>query len=58
MVLTIVDAFAKFKERGFVRKTTTWPRPHFFRRKFFTLGTGLVVVDPLAKFKYLRGFKI
>ena len=51
MALTIVDAFAKFKERGFISKTTTWPRPHPFRRKFFTLGMGLAVVDPLAKFK-------
>ena len=50
VALTIVDAFAKFKERGFIPKTTTWPRPHPFWRKFFTLGTGLAVVDPLAKF--------
>jgi len=35
VALTIVDEFAKFKECGFIPKTTTWPRPHPFQRKFF-----------------------
>ena len=30
---------------------TMWPRPHPFQRKFFYPGSGLAVVDPLAKFK-------
>jgi len=52
VALAIVDAFAKFKECGFIPKkdhvmTQTTP----LSGKFFTLGVGLAVVDPLAKFK-------
>jgi len=35
-----------------------WPRPLRFRGEIFTHVVGLAVVDPLAKKKYLRGFKI
>ena len=51
VALAIVDAFAKFKQRGFTPKTITCLKPRPFVGKFCTLGVGLAVIDQLAKFK-------
>jgi len=50
----IVDAFATFKkhtQRSFSQKQSGDPDHAPFGEKFFTLGVGLAIVDPLAKFK-------
>ena len=69
MALAVVDAFAKFKERGFIhsgdiegglkfQKGSPDLEDAFFVVIFFHFWVGLGVVDPLAKFKQreiLRG---
>ena len=40
VALAIIFVFAKFKERGFIPKTITWPRPRPFRVGFFYLWGG------------------
>jgi len=51
VALAIVDAFAKFKKRGFTPKRSRDPDHAHFWGIFFTFGVSLGVVDPLGTFK-------
>jgi len=60
VALAIVDAFAKFKEHGFIHSKNTegglkFQKVHVtqttpFQEKIFIPGVGLAIVNPLAKF--------